>query len=146
MRLNEHLEHPEGLTFSSTPARWGWRGSSRNGWDRAIGPGRTGWRRSRRRLAVKREAEEEWRLKRSMTINAIAKLQSSRQSEGHLLQYVDCHPDRKTVMLKLKQRFRRDNEVIWHRKMGVTEIRGRLRSAKRLGAMRLIHARSLNYK
>ena len=35
VRLNEHLEHPEGTLCSSTPARWGWRGSFRSGWDRA---------------------------------------------------------------------------------------------------------------
>jgi ATP-dependent DNA ligase len=29
VRLNEHLEHPDGLTV--TPARWGWRGLSRRG-------------------------------------------------------------------------------------------------------------------
>ena len=40
VRLNEHLEHNCGLT----PARWGWRGSSRSGWARAIDRGgrRTG--------------------------------------------------------------------------------------------------------
>jgi ATP-dependent DNA ligase len=36
VRLNEHLEHPEGALSSSTPARWGWRGLSRSGWDPVI--------------------------------------------------------------------------------------------------------------
>jgi hypothetical protein len=44
VRLNEHLEHPEGDSCSSTRPRWGLRGSSRSGWDRAIDLGvlRTG--------------------------------------------------------------------------------------------------------
>ena len=36
VRLNEHLEHSGAMSSSSTPARWGWRGLSRSGWDRAI--------------------------------------------------------------------------------------------------------------
>ena len=39
VRLNEHLEHPEGALSSSTPARWDWRGLSRSGWGRAMGLG-----------------------------------------------------------------------------------------------------------
>jgi ATP dependent DNA ligase domain len=35
VRLNEHLEHPEGHVVF----RWDWRGLSRSGWDRATGPG-----------------------------------------------------------------------------------------------------------
>ena len=37
VRLNEHLEHPDGLTVFRTPARWAWRGSCRSGWDRVTG-------------------------------------------------------------------------------------------------------------
>jgi ATP-dependent DNA ligase len=37
VRMNGHLEHDCGLTFS-TPASWGWRVSSRSGWDRATDP------------------------------------------------------------------------------------------------------------
>ena len=33
VRLNEHLELPEGAVVFSTPARWGWRGLFRSGWD-----------------------------------------------------------------------------------------------------------------
>jgi len=36
VRLNEHLEHPEGAVVFSTPARWGWRGLFRSGWDHVI--------------------------------------------------------------------------------------------------------------
>ena len=35
VRLNEHLEHPEGA--ASTRVRWAWKGSSRNGLGRATG-------------------------------------------------------------------------------------------------------------
>jgi ATP-dependent DNA ligase len=35
VRLDEHMERTEGAVVSSTPARWGWRGSSRSTWDRA---------------------------------------------------------------------------------------------------------------
>ena len=38
VRLNEHLAHSEAMSCFSTPARWGWRGSSRSGWGRATGP------------------------------------------------------------------------------------------------------------
>ena len=31
VRLNEHMEHRGGVWCSSTPARWGWRGSSLGG-------------------------------------------------------------------------------------------------------------------
>ena len=36
VRLNEHLEHREGAVVFSTPARWGWRGLFRSGWDHVI--------------------------------------------------------------------------------------------------------------
>ena len=63
VRLNEHLEHPTAPSSSSTPARWGWRGSSLSGWDRAIARAgrRTGSSsRTRQAPAVRREAEEDW--------------------------------------------------------------------------------------
>ena len=41
VRLNEHLEHRTGWPCSSTPARWGWRASSRSGWVRLTAPGVT---------------------------------------------------------------------------------------------------------
>jgi bifunctional non-homologous end joining protein LigD len=44
VRLCEHLEHPEGAVVFQHACRWGWRASSRSGWDHATGPGarRTG--------------------------------------------------------------------------------------------------------
>jgi hypothetical protein len=39
VRLNEHLEHPEGDIVFRTPARWAWRGLFRSAWDHATGLG-----------------------------------------------------------------------------------------------------------
>ena len=39
VRLNEHLEHPDGLSWCSRmPARWAWKELCRSGWARAIVP------------------------------------------------------------------------------------------------------------
>ncbi len=37
VRLNEHLEHPEGAVVFQHACKMGWRESSPSGWDRAIG-------------------------------------------------------------------------------------------------------------
>jgi bifunctional non-homologous end joining protein LigD len=34
VRLNEYLEHPEGASSSSVPARWGWKELFLSDWDR----------------------------------------------------------------------------------------------------------------
>ena len=36
VRLNEHLEHPDGALVFATPARWAWKASCPSGSDRAI--------------------------------------------------------------------------------------------------------------
>ena len=66
VRLDEHLEHPDGLVVfqhACRMGRWVWRASSQSGLARGIGPGRSpDWLKFKNpgAPAVKREAEEDW--------------------------------------------------------------------------------------